>query len=66
MKTQTETFEAQQEKQQLIININTMREKIGVNKAAFEYLWSKSVEYLRNEQETTIKHYNEALKNANP
>jgi hypothetical protein len=51
------------EAQSLIININAMRRLIGVSEIDFNYLWKKSVEWLRNEQETTIQHYNEALKN---
>ena len=58
-----ENFNEQVEKQGLIININLMREKIGVSKHSFEWLWSKDVEWLRNEQESTISHYNEALRN---
>ena len=58
-----ENFSKQAEKQQLILNINMMRENIGVSKHNFDFLWRKTVEYLREEQETTIKHYNEAIKN---
>lgn len=57
------TFEIQSEKQTLISNINTMRRIIGVNAHDFNYLWNKSVDWLRNEQESTIEHYNQALKN---
>jgi hypothetical protein len=59
----TESIDVQIEKQQLIVNINMMREKIGVSRSSFEYLWEQSLEWLRNEQETTIQHYNEALRN---
>jgi hypothetical protein len=61
MKNLNEQIEAQQ----LISNINMMREKIGIAPADFKYLWKQSVEWLRNEQDTTIQHYNEAIKNAN-
>jgi hypothetical protein len=59
----TESIDVQIEKQQLIVNINMMREKIGLSRSSFEYLWEQSLEWLRNEQETTIQHYNEALRN---
>jgi len=56
-------FSVEVEKQQLIVNINMMRQKIGVKPSDFNYLWAKDVEWLRNEQENTINHYNEAIKN---
>jgi hypothetical protein len=62
MKTE-KTFNEQVEAQSLITNINLMRLKIGVPASDFDYLWKQSIEWLRNEQETLIQHYNEALKN---
>ena len=59
MKTQQELIEAQQ----LIVNINMMREKIGVTKSDFNFLYSKSIDELRIIQEQTIQHYNQAIKN---
>lgn len=59
MKTLNEQIEAQQ----LISNINLMRQKIGVQPYTFENLWSRSVDWLRAEQDSTIKHYNEAVRN---
>ena len=58
-----EAFEIQAEKQTLITNINMMRSLIGVGESDFNYLWAKSVEWLREEQDSTIEHYNNALKN---
>lgn len=60
-----EAFEIQVEKQGLITNINMMRRLINVGESDFNYLWAKSVEWLRNEQNSTIEHYNNALKNRN-
>ena len=56
-------FETLVEKQGLIVNINTMREAIGVERSNVEWLLSKSVEYLREEQDSSIKHYNQAIAN---
>ena len=58
------TFDEQVEAQSLITNINLMRIKIGVPASDFNYLWKQSIEWLRNEQETLIQHYNEAVKNS--
>lgn len=58
-----DSFDIQSEKQTIIANINMMRDMIGVSRSSFDYLWNKDIEWLRNEQETTIQHYNEAVKN---
>jgi hypothetical protein len=62
MKTE-KTFNEQVEAQGLIVNISLMRQRIGVSAYDFDFLWSKDLEWLRNEQETTLKHYNEAILN---
>ena len=58
------TFAEEVEAQQLITNINLMRLKIGVSIHSFNFLYKKSIEELRSEQESTILHYNEAIKNS--
>lgn len=57
-------FETQVEKQGLISNINTMRTIIGVEPITFNFLWKKDVQWLRDEQESTIAHYNNAVNNS--
>lgn len=64
MKT-ADSFETQVEKQQLIVNINMMRNKIGLNSSDFNYLWKQTPETLREQQNSLIEHYNQAVKNAN-
>ena len=56
-------FETLVEKQSLIVNINMMREAIGIERSNVEWLLSKPVEYLREEQDSSIKHYNQAIAN---
>lgn len=64
MKT-AQTFDEQIEKQTLIVNINMMRNKIGLNSSDFNYLWKQTPEKLREQQNSLIEHYNQAVKNAN-
>jgi len=50
------------EKQSLIININMMQEKSGQIQEPFEKLYSKSLDELREMQESLIPVYNESVK----
>jgi len=58
----TDSFETKVEKQSLIININTMRDVAKLDRIDFEILWNKSIDSLREEQDNTIKMYNESFK----
>jgi hypothetical protein len=58
----TDSFETKAEKQSLIININTMRDVAKLDRIDFEILWNKSIDSLREEQDNTIKMYNESFK----
>jgi len=50
-------------KMTVIININMMRNKIGLKSLDIDNLFSHSYEFLHDMQNSLIKHYNEALKN---
>lgn len=62
MKT-VDSFETQVEKQQLIVNINGMRAKIGLTPTDFNHLWKQTPETLREQQNSLIEHYNQAVSN---
>lgn len=47
-----------------IINIQEMRRKIGISVPSTKYLLTKSYDWLHEEQNSTIEHYNQALKNS--
>jgi hypothetical protein len=57
------TIDEKIEAMTVITNIQAMRRMIGVTEISVEHYLSKSIEDLREEQDSTIKHYNEALKN---
>lgn len=53
--------------QQVIININMMRKEIGVQPLT-DIEWvlnNRTLEYLREEQDSLIRHYNQAINNSN-
>jgi hypothetical protein len=47
----------------VINNIINMRMKIGTSAPSYQWLDKKSLNELREEQDTTIEHYNQAIKN---
>ena len=47
----------------IISTINMMRNKIGLPDSSFDFLFKKSVEELEEIRDTTIQHYNEAIRN---
>jgi hypothetical protein len=54
------TFNADNEKMTVIINIQSMYDRIN-KQVDFEYLWSFSVDKLRELQDKTIVDYNNSL-----
>jgi hypothetical protein len=54
------TFNADSEKMMLIINIQSMYDRIN-KQVNFEYLWQFSVEKLRELQDKTIVDYNNSF-----
>ena len=50
-------------KMTVIININMMRNKCGLNSLNIDHLLSKNYDYLHELQNGMIEHYNQALKN---
>ena len=50
-------------KMTLIINIQNMEKAIGVNSSSVSWLMRKSYNELSKQQDSLIKHYNQAVKN---
>lgn len=50
-------------KMTVIININTMRNMIGLPASDVNFLLKKTYDELHEEQNSLIKHYNEAVRN---
>ena len=50
-------------KSTVIGNIQEMQRKIGVTVSTFEWLTTKTYDVLHSEQNSLIKHYNQAIKN---
>jgi hypothetical protein len=51
-------------KSPVISNIQTMQKAIGVTVSGFEWLNSKTYDELHEEQNSLIKHYNQAVINS--
>ena len=50
-------------KSPVISNIQNMQKAIGVTVSSFDFLNKKSYDQLHEEQNSLIKHYNQAVKN---
>lgn len=59
-----ETTNEQILKVDIISTINMMRTKIGINQSDFDFLFKKSIAELEEIRDSTILHYNQAIKNS--